>query len=144
MLRTRLIAGPVAGLVLSVAFATLTVGIAASETLLAPLRVDPTRPAPVTLRLPPVTIRETDEHGAVALRTGSTVATIALHAGVNAVPVLLPARLLPIRGFNVPAAPDAGPAHIAPSLVIASALVAALALGLLARTTPAADDEDDS
>ncbi len=82
--------------------------------------------------------------GAVALRTGSTVATIALHAGVNAVPVLLPARLLPIRGFNVPAAPDAGPAHIAPSLVIASALVAALALGLLARTTPAADDEDDS
>jgi putative nucleotidyltransferase with HDIG domain len=69
MLRTRLIAGPVAGLVLSAAFATVLVGVAASETLLAPLRVDPTRPAPVTLRLPPVTIRETGARGAVTLRT---------------------------------------------------------------------------
>jgi len=69
MLRTRLIAGPVAGFVLSAAFATLLVLVAASETLIAPLRVNPERPAPVTLRLPPVTIRETGDNGAIELRT---------------------------------------------------------------------------
>jgi len=81
--------------------------------------------------------------GAVLLRTGSTVATIALHAGVNAVPVLLPARFVAIPGFNVPAGADGAPGHIAPALVVASALAAALALGLLARTMPPPDDEDE-
>jgi membrane protease YdiL (CAAX protease family) len=38
--------------------------------------------------------------GAVALRTKSTLASIAMHAGVNALPLLLPASLLRIEGFN--------------------------------------------
>ncbi|RLB43912.1 MAG: hypothetical protein DRH30_02435 [Deltaproteobacteria bacterium] len=38
--------------------------------------------------------------GAVALRTKSTLASIAMHAGVNALPLLLPARLVRIEGFN--------------------------------------------
>jgi membrane protease YdiL (CAAX protease family) len=75
--------------------------------------------------------------GAVALRTGSTVASIALHAGVNAVPVLLPARLVQIPGFNTLAP------HVSPALVIGSALVAAVALGLLSRFAPSADDGTD-
>ena len=38
--------------------------------------------------------------GAVALRTKSTLASIAMHAGVNALPLLLPTRLVRIEGFN--------------------------------------------
>lgn len=38
--------------------------------------------------------------GAVALRTRSTLASIAMHAGVNALPLLLPATLVRIDGFN--------------------------------------------
>ncbi len=38
--------------------------------------------------------------GAVALRAKSTLASIAMHAGVNALPLLLPARLIRIEGFN--------------------------------------------
>ncbi|MBW2547278.1 MAG: CPBP family intramembrane metalloprotease [Deltaproteobacteria bacterium] len=38
--------------------------------------------------------------GAVALRTKSTLASIAMHAGVNALPLLLPATLVRIEGFN--------------------------------------------
>lgn|GEM_PF-827483 len=81
--------------------------------------------------------------GAVALRTGSTLVSIALHAGVNAVPVLLPSRLVHIPGFNALAPDGTASAHLSPALVITSALVAAGALALLARTTPAAPDEPD-
>lgn len=81
--------------------------------------------------------------GAVALRTGSTPVAIALHAGVNAMPVLLPARLLRIPGFNVLPVADGSSAHISPALVVASSLVAAVALALLSRTAPAAEDEKD-
>ncbi|MBT8451768.1 MAG: CPBP family intramembrane metalloprotease [Deltaproteobacteria bacterium] len=38
--------------------------------------------------------------GAVALRTKSTLSSIAMHAGVNALPLLLPASLLRVDGFN--------------------------------------------
>jgi membrane protease YdiL (CAAX protease family) len=38
--------------------------------------------------------------GAVALRTKSTLASIAMHGGVNALPLLLPATLVRIDGFN--------------------------------------------
>ena len=38
--------------------------------------------------------------GSVALRTKSTLASIAMHAGVNALPLLLPATLLRVEGFN--------------------------------------------
>jgi membrane protease YdiL (CAAX protease family) len=38
--------------------------------------------------------------GALALRTKSTLASIAMHAGVNALPLLLPATLVRVEGFN--------------------------------------------
>ena len=38
--------------------------------------------------------------GAVALRTRSTLGSIAMHAGVNALPLLLPVRAIRIEGFN--------------------------------------------
>ncbi|MFW6051675.1 MAG: HDIG domain-containing metalloprotein, partial [Myxococcota bacterium] len=70
MLRTRLIAGPTAGFVLSAIFATVMVLVNLVETLAEPLRVDPQQPAPVTLRLPPVTMRLPDpDTGALVLRT---------------------------------------------------------------------------
>lgn len=69
MLRTRLIAGSTAGFVLSALFATLTTGIGICDALVEPLRVRPDEPAPITLRAPPVTVRETDPAtGAVELR----------------------------------------------------------------------------
>lgn len=40
--------------------------------------------------------------GALALATQSVWASVALHAAVNAVPVLLPESAWPIHGFNVP------------------------------------------
>lgn len=55
MLRTRLIVGSTAGLVLSAVFATLLTAIGVGETFFEPLRVVPNQPAPITLRLPPIT-----------------------------------------------------------------------------------------
>jgi len=52
--------------------------------------------------------------GSIALATRSVWPGIALHAAVNAVPVLLPERLLPIHGFNIP---SALPSHLPPWLV---------------------------
>ena len=63
MLRTRLIAGPRAGFVLSAVVATLLTIISVAETFFEPLRVRPGRTAPVTLRLPPVAMRTTDAMG---------------------------------------------------------------------------------
>jgi putative nucleotidyltransferase with HDIG domain len=63
MLRTRLIAGPRAGFVLSAVVATLLTIISVAETFFEPLRVNPESPAPVTLRLPPVAMRTTDSAG---------------------------------------------------------------------------------
>src|SRR5262249_22864816 len=57
MLRTRLIAGPRAGMVMSAVAATLLTIISVGETFFEPLRVTPSEPAPVTLRLPPVAMR---------------------------------------------------------------------------------------
>lgn len=53
MLRTRLIAGPVAGLVLAVALASVMTAIASAELLVPRWRVLRGEAAPVTLRLPP-------------------------------------------------------------------------------------------
>lgn len=39
--------------------------------------------------------------GIVANRTQSTVPAIAMHAAINAVPILLPESILPIPGFNI-------------------------------------------
>ncbi|HSN82986.1 MAG TPA: HDIG domain-containing protein [Polyangiales bacterium] len=52
MLRTRLIAGRTSGLILSAVFASVMMLTSHVEVVLEPLRVDPTRPAPVTLRIP--------------------------------------------------------------------------------------------
>jgi putative nucleotidyltransferase with HDIG domain len=52
MLRTRLVAGATAGFVLSSVTAVALTLLAYFETFVEPLRVDPSRPAPVTLRLP--------------------------------------------------------------------------------------------
>ncbi|MGB5697785.1 MAG: HDIG domain-containing metalloprotein [Polyangiales bacterium] len=52
MLRTRLIAGRTSGLILSAVFASIVTLASQVEVVLEPLRVDPDRPAPVTLRIP--------------------------------------------------------------------------------------------
>jgi len=52
MLRTRLIAGRTSGLILAAVFASLMTLASQVEVVLEPLRVDPIRPAPVTLRIP--------------------------------------------------------------------------------------------
>lgn len=76
--------------------------------------------------------------GVVAQRAGSTLPAIALHAGFNAVPVLVPPELVAIPGFN-----DGTNADVPWPLAVASALLAALALGLLARTLrPPRDPRD--
>lgn len=54
MLRTRLIAGSTAGFVLGALFATVMTITSSVDVLLEPLRVEPTEPAPVTLRMPPI------------------------------------------------------------------------------------------
>jgi hypothetical protein len=52
MLRTRLIAGRTSGLILSAVFASIVTLASQADVVLEPLRVDPSRPAPVTLRIP--------------------------------------------------------------------------------------------
>ena len=52
MLRTRLIAGRTSGLILGALFASIMTLASQVEVVLEPLRVDPLRPAPVTLRIP--------------------------------------------------------------------------------------------
>jgi membrane protease YdiL (CAAX protease family) len=74
--------------------------------------------------------------GSVAARSGSVWPGIAVHAGVNALPLLLPERALPIRGFNVP---SEAPTHLPGLLLwpaIALALCAFYAIYLLTRGTP--------
>jgi membrane protease YdiL (CAAX protease family) len=76
--------------------------------------------------------------GAIALRTGSTLASIATHAGVNAVPLLVPVRLIRIEGFNTLSQKVD---HISPWLVLASIAGMATALWLIWRAT---DDSADA
>jgi membrane protease YdiL (CAAX protease family) len=64
--------------------------------------------------------------GSLALATRSVWPGIAVHAALNAVPILLPERLLPIHGFNIPSALAT---HLSPWLVWPPL---ALGLGLLA------------
>lgn len=75
--------------------------------------------------------------GAVAIRARSVLAPMALHAGVNAVPLLLPASLVPIRGFNL-----AERAHLPLPVLLATTLVSAVALALLFRLTDEASSDD--
>lgn len=69
MLRTRLIAGSIAGLVLSAVFATCLLAMGTFETWFEGLRVRENTPAPLTLRLPPVIDREPQVSESGGLRT---------------------------------------------------------------------------
>jgi membrane protease YdiL (CAAX protease family) len=67
--------------------------------------------------------------GVLAMMTRSVWPGIALHAAINAVPVLLPERVLPIDGFNVP---SETPVHL-PAWLVWPPLVLGLALLAVAR-----------
>lgn len=70
--------------------------------------------------------------GTLAVRTKSTLASIAMHAGVNALPLLLPAALIRIEGFNTL---SQHVEHIAWWLVLLSLGGAAAALRIVWRET---------
>lgn len=70
--------------------------------------------------------------GAVALRTGSTLGSIAMHAGVNALPLLLPVRVIRIEGFNTL---SQRVEHIAWWLLVLALCGAACTLALVWRAT---------
>ena len=65
MLRTRLVAGVTSGFVLSAVFATGLTVVQFGETFIEPWRVDPAKPAPITLRLPRTTLRTGGEAGTI-------------------------------------------------------------------------------
>lgn len=73
--------------------------------------------------------------GVLRERSGSCLPSVMLHAGFNAMPVIVPAELVPIPGFNVGETD-----HVPWPFWLGSALVAAIALALLARTLPAKGD----
>lgn len=70
--------------------------------------------------------------GAVALRTGSTLTALVMHASVNAVPLLLPERVVRIPGFNT-LGPDVY--HLPLPILVGSGVVAAAALAAMAKTS---------
>jgi membrane protease YdiL (CAAX protease family) len=70
--------------------------------------------------------------GLVALRTRSTLASIALHAGINATPLLLPVTLVRIEGFNTLSDQVK---HISGWLILGSILAAVGLLTVLWRST---------
>ncbi len=70
--------------------------------------------------------------GVLAERWRSARISIAMHAGVNAVPALLSADVLPIAGLNTD-----DDAHVAPLLVVGSGVVFIIAFGLAVRAVPA-------
>ena len=67
--------------------------------------------------------------GALALHTGSIWPGIAVHAAVNAVPVLVPESLIAVHGFNVP---SEDPQHL-PAWLVLSALSLGICLLLAIR-----------
>lgn len=71
--------------------------------------------------------------GWVAVRTGSTMPSIALHAGFNAMPVLFSDELVAIPGFNTSTADD-----VPWPLLLGTSLVALVAVVALARMTRSA------
>ncbi len=69
--------------------------------------------------------------GLIALRTSSIWPPVALHAAVNAVPVVISPEVVLIRGFNDV---QAHVSHIPIALLIGSCLISLLALSLLVAT----------
>ncbi len=76
--------------------------------------------------------------GAVALRTKSTLGSIAVHAGVNALPLLLPVHLVRIEGFNTL---SQSVEHIGIFLLLLSLMGALGALAVVWRATDDAEAE---
>jgi len=72
--------------------------------------------------------------GGVALRTASTLPAVVLHASVNAVPVMLPERLVRIPGFNTVSEEVY---HLPLPLLLGTGVVAAAALMGMARLADA-------
>ena len=68
--------------------------------------------------------------GAVRVWTGSLLPCVALHAANNAVPLLFPPNVLRLEGFNVVREEVL---HVPPAPLIASLVVAVVALGALAQ-----------
>jgi uncharacterized protein len=68
--------------------------------------------------------------GFVRQRTGSLLPCIAMHGAFNAVPILLPAELVRIEGFNTE---GTGVYHLPLPLTLGSALVAIVSLLVIAR-----------
>lgn len=70
--------------------------------------------------------------GMVAIQTGSTLASMLLHASVNAVPILIPEQVYPLRGFNVV---SERVYHLPIALVAGASVLALGAILLLFRMT---------
>ena len=68
--------------------------------------------------------------GAIALRARSTWPAIASHAAINATPILLSERLIPVPGFNVV---QEGVTHVPLTLLLVASAVAFIALVALMR-----------
>ena len=76
--------------------------------------------------------------GEVRRRAGSLLPSVAMHGAFNAVPVMLPASLVRIEGFNTIGSETQ---HVALPLVLGSALAAAAAMVALARLEMRDSDE---
>ncbi len=77
--------------------------------------------------------------GAITLRTKSVLPALAMHGATNAMPVLVPERLLRIRGFNTISEEVY---HLPLALLLGSGLVAAAAILALARFNDLMADEE--
>lgn len=75
--------------------------------------------------------------GLVRLRTGSVLPCVALHGAFNAVPVLLPAELVRIEGFNTV---GADVVHLPVALTMGSALLALGCLWVMMRLAAEPDE----
>jgi membrane protease YdiL (CAAX protease family) len=77
----------------------------------------------------------------VSYRTGSVLPSLLMHTGVNATPLLLPASVVRIPGFNMGLGAEssgqsiASPVHLPPVLLAGTLVVLALALMGVARTS---------
>jgi len=78
--------------------------------------------------------------GWLALTTRSVWPGVALHGAFNAVPVLLPEHVLPVRGFNVP---SVAAEHL-PHALIWPPLLAGLALLFVVKRCAEREPEDDA
>jgi membrane protease YdiL (CAAX protease family) len=79
--------------------------------------------------------------GAIALRTRSTWPAIASHAAINAAPLMLSERLIPVPGFNTV---QEGARHVPLPLLLVASAVAFVALAAIMRWGEGAPDIEDT